>query len=1196
MTTGLLSKPEQSSCTFPTALRPLRPIHSDESLPDLDPATKNASCNKENKKAKAVKSKKSLIEEWRSLIPPLFSVPDDLHGSQVHYGEKQRHLYSKLNQALARSSKNRHQTLYKTHEVLKKSGEKPTKSSEHNLKRRKHFSVHKHASKTLNEYSSAKSGIKLKKLERTKHRKQLSKQKSISDNHGTTDTFQKQKSRNRKCSGNSDFSVSSVDSYSSFQSCASHDVYFSSDSELWDEPNSEDDEQDLINRNIIKQKSNKEVDEIGTKTKFFQRSMSDGDRPYVYQKFNIFEVIDELSDGINDSDGSVKNEIKPKDKHSEIKWDQESPANKQKLKLQFDIFRTKLQLSNKTKQSPSETPKTKILDDKCALQQSVENHTDKFHKILRGKSDESENSSSEEEKLKVEEKLKDQWKVLQQKLRNTFHKLSNQSKDSPLINASEMPKLNRHFLDVLNKTDRKEEETLNDESSLDEESPLPLIERHKKYSTLSQNQNSFNVDEEPPLPIIERRHIVRKNKFAELQDFTSSIVDDESPLPVIEWQPHNQSLEQANCKNINANNVDDESPSPVIEFLPNNISLEQASCKNTNTNNLESESPLPMIEFLPPSQSVEQTSCKNTNNLENESPLPVIEFLPHSQSVEQASCKNTNTNNLENESTLPVIEFLPHSQSIEQASCKNRIPNNVNDESPLPVIELQHHNLSQEQAIFENVTQNDVYEESPLPVIERRYKRHVRSQREVSKIDCTDEENISDNIQIHPEETIEKTSRELMPVVEIKQTNSKTDESSDVCPSLRKSLVTNIEYNNNITVPIYDCSILLKQLKIQTVKQSHVESPDNEIARINANISKARKRSRSGSGQKTKVSCKAVPSQEYNLLCNSSSMSSLANTQISHSIKHANQPEKFLQEFRIDCQPVPDNTLPFSHSTIILQGCKEDIGLQHNIEFLKYFCVHYKPTCEILSQMIETAFFCDISKELVIRTYCILQQICFTLPSCFSINWEMLQSCLDVIVHQHVTDSAPASEFQASLLLKLAVQVLRIDLYSRYLGEYSEIRKSIAYFLFSYDEHSPLPRYLIQYLKKLLNKWDDHEDSVCDHIETVMELLEIAVEISSDYMINASHLAGVLKCDYIDLPSLERKHFLLSSMKSDLLRYKLTEVLLESQYSGTTSIPTRVAETCLQILLAFSKVSLKISSQGNLGLNATKPLFRVYNK
>ena len=1081
-----LDSPTNESC-FPTALKPLKSISPDSSLPDLDSTANLPTCNKENTKAKVKKPKRNLHEEWKKYIPPLFSVSDDLHHSEAYYGEKQRCLYHKYNAALARTTK-KHQVLHKTHELLRKSEKKIDKAirnkcvllpeysskAEHQSRQRIQFSRSLKSSKRYR-LQNVKSNAKVKVFEsrRNKKRKQLSERKSHISNRSSpvTNPCRSKKSRDRRFSWNSESSVSTLDSCASFHSCVSSasqnrsDVYFSSvsDSEIYDENNAyanlSDDEQDKINANLVKQREERKrhmsVDEMKTSDhlKPVQRAFSCEDKPDMRAiDKSIFDVIEELSDY------SVNDEKKTSCNFShEYSLDQDSPStDKNKLKLQFNYFQNKLKMSIEKITSRSkvrlltEIPEKQLLDGCHVLDQSSENDTNEISTDMSYVSD---NPCTDDEKLKV------QWKILQQNLRKTFHKISEQSKDKPV----NMPKINRHFLDVLNRTENKKVTAVNDVNSLDNESPLPTIER--RY-------NRYTCNGATGLNLIQNNMI----------------------------------------KDSNHSNVD----LTKTKVYKSNTPLHKLDI--TETSLYLSDLPVYKIDIKSTKVSLNGSDCVDENDLQT---MPLI--LQDTQHQ------------------LKITDyFTPCSKDFGTSK------GNCTDSSYTPV--------KRKESSFAN-TQFE--------------QKVIEEELNLTKTG------------IDPAIYFDKA--EDIPVIKQEQNVSVTDKNTKntkICNSSSYDSLMPLLSNENcvLSVPIYDCAVHLERLATEKLKASDPVSSDEEIDRINANI--RIKRSKSGTSQKRKVRCKTVPNQENSLHCSITSLKPIStNLQIFSNQTQAKQLECFLQEVRTDCDSVSDFILPQSH-TDILQGCTEEscISLQHNLEFLRWFTVHYKPTPQILSQLIDIAFFNDVSRELVYRTYSLLQQICCQFPSCIEIDYDVILKCLDVVIaKQQNEENAPVSILQASLLLKVFVQALKVNLYSKNLSEIAEIRKSLAYSLFSYDVHSPYPRILMQYLVVIINNWESEEESLIFRpwiLPTLQEFLALAVEVSSDYMISVSHLAEELKGNYIDLSSIKRKHLLLNSITSDLLRYKLTELLLESQYSGTLSLPTRFPDSAVQILGSFSKVCI----------------------
>lgn len=347
-------------------------------------------------------------------------------------------------------------------------------------------------------------------------------------------------------------------------------------------------------------------------------------------------------------------------------------------------------------------------------------------------------------------------------------------------------------------------------------------------------------------------------------------------------------------------------------------------------------------------------------------------------------------------------------------------------------------------------------------------------------------------------------------------------------------------------------------------------------------------------GCKRKVKCQRLLHQKQN---SSSYTCTLSSTLSQHTFvdsklfehdRQMKQLESLMQEARIECSAESAQNAVPHFLTDIIQASSEDgcVGLHHSLKFLNWFYTLYKPHADILTQVIETAFFSEVKTEHVYETFHLLQNINAKYPGQIEVEWKTIEKCLDTTVKGQAGDTSELPILQASLLLKLLIQVLKLGLYSKDVSTQVDLRKSIAYKLFSYDVHSPYPIALVNYIalltantetEDLLKSQGDSDMKMTIYV-LIQELLSLAVEVSSSCVILAGQLAEEFRKVYMELAQTESRSVLVNSIRSDLIRYKLTELILESDYSGTRSLPARFPDSVIQIMECFSNaVPLKLN-------------------
>lgn len=1097
---------------FPKALKPLRPILSDESLPDLSDHTHSTGCDKENGKGRHVKSKQSVHEEWKKYVPPLFSVAADIDDTKAEsYGERQRNLYNKFNDTIARTTK-KHHSLYKTHEVLKKSKKKSEKTTRNSpvkvYKSLKHSRQNLKPSYGLKLPNKSKL-LKVKLVDKVgvfddkfrKERKQLGDKKTNVFDSSFTDPHRNSVNRMRRFSEQSESSVCTIDSCSSWPSNVSSasqnksDIDSITDSEVsFADSDQSGDELDKINANIVRRREENKVrkrrksfdqSKASRCLKPIQRSFSCIEKPNIQSHDkSIFEILEE---DICESDYSVKSEKEDGDsKVSEFSFRHYSPyIGKEKLKLHFQFFRKSLE-----KLSPSDlntnpsfvTPKKEFLHCDYQSDFSSGNAIKKDSKI-------SDSPPSENEKVKL------QFQEFRQKVKCAFQKASNESEVSQMKQSYDLPKINRHFLDVLACSEKSQEskmDCIKSETQGYEESPLPKIElKHIRHKT----------GETPD--IVQTEVKIEKNQEHMMGDYKSETVE-ESPLPKIERY--------------------------TITSEPDLIQTRVVSekCQNSKIGD-----------------DIEQSNLHKTEG-------------------------RFNTNKTGNELNVDQTELV--------------------SDWPLHRIDLSKTNLYASSAPIHKVdlTKTELYL-GPLPLLKIDIKATnigLCQSHYTEEMDSEPQPLDSQDTQNQPRITDYFIKKDLDESIE--------DKKSVVYDSFHNMEKPVLKCESKSSIQIKDCSVFLERLKITHLLPKLAESDEEEDIDNKVSDCSSNKPFQRRNGRKRKVKCQRLLHKKSNpsscIVSSSQSQHTLADSKLFVYDRQMKQLECFMQEARIDCNfESAQIILPQSHTNMI-QACAEEgcVNLQHNLEFLNWFCSHYKPHAHIMSPVIETAFFGEVNIELVHETFHLLQKVNAKFPGQIKVEWKIIEKCLDISIVKRLSgEASELSILQASLLLKLLIQVLKLDLYSKDLSAQAEIRKSLAYKLLSHDVHSPYPNDLVNYLGLLttdtklegsvqFNSGGDDNMNMTVYV-LIQELLSLAIEVSSSCVIMASLLAEELKKLYTGLSKTESRSVLVNSISSDFVRYKLTELILESDYSGTRSLPARFPDSVIQIMECFSKaVPLKL--------------------
>lgn len=1116
---------------LPKALKPLKPILSDGSLSDLSDHTNSSGCNKENgKRNRHIRTKHSVHEEWKKYIPPLFSVAADVDDMKAEsYGEKTRNLYSKLNDGLTRNTR-KHKLLYKTHNLVKRESDMREKKERESLAKGRPKNSRKNSkpSHGIKVRSPKKSRLLKGRIETLKSKSKKEEKhhavKKMCEGDGFSDSGRNRDNRMRTYSEQSESSICTADGNSSCPLSVSKNK---SDTELVEDSDvgidiqsfvdsdQSGDELDKINANILKRrekskirKRNKSFDQLrnSESMKPVQRSFSF----VVKQKIqphdkNILEILEKE---ISESDYSIKSEKEDRDSEfSESSYSQNSPSScldKEKLKLHFQSFRNSLE---KLERHPGFiTPEKEFFYSDIKLSSLTGDAIKKEDK-----------HSASAVKVGISplegKEIKQQIQIFRQKFKSSFQK---ENIKSEVNQKNEMPKINRHFLDVLDYEKREESEMDGIKSEKEEIKESPLSKTGLK--------NEISLHKTGTWPSIFQTEIKNEKSQELIISDCNSEINEESPLPVIELKHKRHST----LTSTDVIQTEERTQKKSDQMMDDYIS--KAAEASVHKNLMVGNNHLDAL--------LHKAQKKYVNNLGPElNPVQakvVTEWPIHSLDLSKTNFYA---------SAVPI-----HKVNLRETEL-------YMSELPLLKIDLKAANISLDKYVDES-------DSDSRPLTPQDIKNQPKITDFFTNKECSD--SIADKY----------------PVV------------FDRTPDVREP---NAKYETKpAAIHVRDCSVLLEPLAMDL--SPYIADVDEEEKNINLNTDEVSNNFfQRKSGRKRKVKCQRLLSQKSLPSSCPAFLSLSQHTVVDSGIVSCDrlmkQLECFMQDARIDHElGLAEVSLPESHSNMI-HACVEEgcVNLKHNLEFLNWFCNHYKPQTHIMTQIIETAFLHEVSIEGVNETFHLLQKVNSRYPGQIRFEWKTIEHCLNILIVKRLSgEASELSVLQASLLLKLIIQVLKLDLYSKDLNAQSEIRKSLAYRLLSGDVHSPYPKDMIGYLallitdsrlEGLLNPAGDKDVFVAVNGQ-VQELLTLAVEVSSSCVSMASHLAEEFKKLYNGLSKVSDRSLLLNSIRSDLVRYKLAELILESEYSGTWSLPARFPDSVTQIISCFAKaVPLKLGHQ-----------------
>ena len=154
----------------------------------------------------------------------------------------------------------------------------------------------------------------------------------------------------------------------------------------------------------------------------------------------------------------------------------------------------------------------------------------------------------------------------------------------------------------------------------------------------------------------------------------------------------------------------------------------------------------------------------------------------------------------------------------------------------------------------------------------------------------------------------------------------------------------------------------------------------------------------------------------------------------------------------------------------IVYGCEEEglLNLGHALNFIEHFGRKYIIPSDVCKDVIKSAFLSECSLTHIHWAYNLLSELNTKRTAEIEISWETMEDCLNKALT--ASQGKPYYQLlQSTLLLELAGDVLKMDLFSRNLSDNREIRKSFAYKMFAYDVSTGSRKRLIYFLNQALH-------------------------------------------------------------------------------------------------------------------------------
>ncbi|XP_014773677.1 uncharacterized protein LOC106871623 [Octopus bimaculoides] len=222
-----------------------------------------------------------------------------------------------------------------------------------------------------------------------------------------------------------------------------------------------------------------------------------------------------------------------------------------------------------------------------------------------------------------------------------------------------------------------------------------------------------------------------------------------------------------------------------------------------------------------------------------------------------------------------------------------------------------------------------------------------------------------------------------------------------------------------------------------------------------------------------------------------------------------------------------------SYITDVLYNCKPDISVSKNL-----FKLLISINSDKSHKMNE---FLHLSSSEIYR---LLNVICHRYPENIRFVWSEFSE---------IAKATPVSLINLFLVVELCLSVFESELNEIVSSKTTEIKKFQTYKILANEEAHSSVRCIITMLKYSFNILQEESSDVLEIlIHKLQKLLEISVYISCKSISMAEHVAKHLVSLYNNLPQLKYRIKLITSIKSELIRFKMMENILVLYYDSIT--------------------------------------------
>ncbi|XP_046570200.1 LOW QUALITY PROTEIN: uncharacterized protein LOC124278522 [Haliotis rubra] len=275
-----------------------------------------------------------------------------------------------------------------------------------------------------------------------------------------------------------------------------------------------------------------------------------------------------------------------------------------------------------------------------------------------------------------------------------------------------------------------------------------------------------------------------------------------------------------------------------------------------------------------------------------------------------------------------------------------------------------------------------------------------------------------------------------------------------------------------------------------------------------------------------------------------------------------------------------------------------DAALEEGEKFLEYgldlvsdFSSRLKPTDEIVSEILEKSLLGTSCIRVSYKTFKLLSQVWQKYPSCIHIDWDLFTRVMGNLSLEKGRYVTP-TEFivKGSLYVQLVIQALETDLYKRNLHNLAEIRRALAYQYLSVDTSYTNLKQIVYWVGSIItSEYKDvsnPEASQSKHmwscidggcvpkvLPNLQKLLHLGIQVSRNCVDAAKRISCELVRTYIYLSDIQCKKLFLQTLSSDLLRFKVTQRLLEDHCDGTSLCCEDFPVSLKQVVEAYYQAS-----------------------